>query len=338
MFSYRRFFIVLLVVGAVSLPTVVAIDFFWKQTDKYAESILDTYNTRQTDVLYFGDSSVRFTGKKDKNTAGIDQLFQIKTGLSICTIANPGFSPVIYSKYIHLLEKTRYKPRLVVIPLNLRSFTGPAARRPAFDFPLRQLYIEYRQTGTLDVSNYLKYRFLGLEERLTESWKDQQVLYNGQNLGTHSSIQEYSCITEDLDTAPEREHLYAQQLGIKFRYHYMAPLDSGDTMFGFLDETIRYCKGHNIPVLFYLTPINFSDGKKYAGEDFADRVVQNIATIEKFLKGHDTELLNLAASLDESGFVDKRDVFEHYNFMGRDFIAKSVAGAAHLFFPDRQNQ
>jgi hypothetical protein len=331
--SFRRFFLVLLVVGAVSLPTVAALDFFWKQKDPYAESLVRTFNARQTDVLYFGDSSVLLYGSRDENKAGIDLLFQAKTGLSVCSIASPGYSAVLYSEYVRLLGKTRYQPRLVIIPINLRSFTGSSVRRPALNFPLRQIYIRYRSTGRLELADYLRYRFLGLEDRLTENWKDLQVLYDGQDLGTHRSIQEECRIPEILDYTPDREPLYVQQLGKKFRYHYMAPVVPDDAMFGYFDETIHYLKGRGIPILFYLTPINFRDGKKYAGETFTERIGKNIAVIERFMKERDVAFLNLATSLDASYFVDKRDVYEHLNFKGRDFVAGAVAKTAQSFFP-----
>jgi hypothetical protein len=331
--SFRRFFLVLLVVGAVSVPIVAAIDFFWKQKDPYTESLLRTFNARQADVLYFGDSSIRFFGSQDKNTAGIDLLFQDKTGLSVCTIASPGYSAVLYSAYVRLLDKTRYQPRLVIIPINLRSFSGSSVRRPALNFPLRQIYIHYRTTGQLELADYIRYRYLGLEDRLTANWKNQQVIYDGQSLGTHRSIQDDARIPELLDYAPEREHLYARQLGLKFRYHYMAPVNFDDAMFGYLEEVIGYLKERNIPVLFYLTPINFRDGRKYAGEDFTVRTEKKIATIEKFMKERDVKILNLATSLDASYFVDKRDVYEHLNFKGRAFVAAAVAQSAQVFFP-----
>jgi hypothetical protein len=331
--SFRRFFLVLLVVGSVGLPTVAALDFFWKQKDPYTESLLRTFNAGPTDVLYFGDSSVLLSGSRDENKAGIDLLFQGKTGLRVCSVASPGYSAVLYSEYIRLLDKTRYKPRLVIIPINPRSFTGSSVRRPALNFPLRQIYIRYRATGRLELTDYLRYRFLGLEDRLTESWKDLPVLYEGHNLGTHRSIQEECRIPEILDYTPEREPLYASPLGKKFRYHYMAPVGPDDAMFGYFDETIRYLKERSIPVLFYLTPINFRDGRKYAGEAFAVRVEKNIATIREFMKIRDVAFLDLATSLDASYFVDKRDVYEHLNFKGRDFVADSVAKTVRTLFP-----
>lgn len=331
--SFRRFFLVLLVVGAVTLPVVTVIDFFWKQKDPFTESLLRTFNSRPVDVLYFGDSSVLLHGSRDTNTAGIDLLFQAKTGYRVCSIASPGYSAVLYSEYLHLLDKTRYQPRLVIIPVNLRSFTGSSVRRPALNFPLRQIYIRYRSTGKLELLSYLEYRFLGLEERLTENWKAMPVLYDGQNLGTHRSIQEESRIPELLDYSPEREPLYARQLGLKFRYHYMAPLDADDAMFSYLDETIRYLKGRGIPVLFYLTPINAQDGRKYVGESFTRRIEKNMAAISQFMNARGVGFLNLATSLDASYFVDKRDVYEHLNFKGRDFVADSVAKTAQTLFP-----
>lgn len=327
MISYRNFFRSLLVVGLIVLPAASAVDFFWKQKDPYAEVLLKTFNSQSKDVLFFGDSSIRYHGRLDKDTNGIDQLFHAKTGLTLCSIVHAGFSPLIYSRYIHLLDKTAYKPKLVIIPLNMRSFTGPTQIRPSFNFPIRQLYIKYQLTGKIDLLNYLRYRFLALEERQTEIWKKQDVIYNGQSLGTHKMIQEQSHIPEELDYAPEREPHYAEQLGIKFRYHYMAPLDNRDEIFGYLDDIVRYLKKRKISVLFYITPINFDDGRKYAGETFTRRAGDNIKMVEQFMKERHVGILNLSTSLDPSGFIDKSDAYEHYNSKGREFVSESLARA-----------
>lgn len=318
----------LLTVGVLTLPLVVTIDFFVKQKDQYTEALLQTFNKQQIDVLYFGDSSIRFAGSRDTNKTGIDLLFQAKSGLTVCTIANPGFSAVIYSEYVRLLDKTKYKPKLVIIPINLRSFTGSSIRRPALNFPLKQIYIRYKRSGQIELSDYLKYRFLGLEEQLTENWKKQQVLLDGKSLGTHNYIRGKSLIADSLDYAPKREYLYAEKLALKFKYHYMTQIRPDDAMLTYLDEIINYFRGKGIPILFYLTPINFQDGKKYVGEAFKIRTEENIVTIENFMKSKNIKFLNLATSLAPSAFIDKRDVFEHYNTDGRSFIAGEVAKAS----------
>ncbi|MDD2365360.1 MAG: hypothetical protein PHN84_04280 [Desulfuromonadaceae bacterium] len=233
----------------------------------------------------------------------------------------------MYSEYVKLLDKTKYKPKLVIIPINLRSFTGSSIRRPALNFPLRQIYIRYRSKGVFEWADYLKFRFLGYEDTLTDYWKDQQVIYDGKELGTHRSIQEQSRIPESFDYNPERETLYAKQLGIKFRYHYMAVLAEDDAMFGYISDTINVLNKMKIPVLCYITPVNYIDGKKYVGDDFVRRIDKNLATVQYFMKKRQINIINLSKQLQPSEFIDKRDVYEHYTFVGRSLIAESLAKA-----------
>ena len=313
------------VFGALGLPSVAAVDFFTRQRDVYTDFLLKAFDSRPIDVLYFGDSSIGFCGSRDINRSGIDLLFQAKSGLSVCTIASPGYSAVLYSEYIHLLGKTKFKPLLVIIPINMRSFTGSSVRRPALNFPLRQIYIRYRANGTFELLNYLQYRFLGLEQELTEAWKDQQVVYDNMHLGTNRSIQESAFIPEMIDYAPDRELKYSKQLALRFKYHYMAKVTKDDAMFGYLDACIQYLKKYHIAMLFYTTPINMQDGRRYVGPAFTTRVDKNLAVIEQFMKERGVPFINLAAALPPSCFVDKRDVFEHYTFTGRDVVAAAVA-------------
>lgn len=326
--AFNRFFIVFILVGSISLPTVVAIDFFWKRTDKHADLLIKEFNSRPIDVLYFGDSTIRFTGERDVNKNGIDTFFQQRSGLSMCAIASQGFTAILYSQYVRLLDSTRYRPKLVIIPVNLRVFSDSVARRPSSSFPLRQIYTRYRSTGVFAWSDYLKYRFLGLEDRLNNEWYDEQVIHGTANLGTNRQILAASRIDEWLDYAPEREHRYARQLALKFRYHYMMHVGSKDPMLGYLEDTLDHLKKLGIPVLLYLTPINTQDGVRYVGNEFSEQVYRNFAVIRQRIKAHGETVIDLSRSLDPSFFIHKRDVFEHLNTEGREFVAQQVAHAA----------
>lgn len=326
--TFKRFFIVLILIGSVTLPAAVAIDFFWKQRDLYTDYLMEAFNSRPLDVLYFGDSTIRFYGARDVNRAGIDEFFREQSGLSICTIANPGFSAILYSQYVRLLAATRYKPKLVIIPVNLRGFSDSASKRPSVSFPLRQIYIRYRTNGVFEWRNYLQYRFLGLEERQNDAWRDKPVIHNGVNLGSNRQILDASRINDFIDYAPEREPQYARQLAIKFRYHYMMDVGPNDPMLRHIDDTVGYLKKLGIPVLLYLTPINVVDGERYGGKEFTEQVTRNFTVIRNRIETHGVSVLDLSRLLDPSCFIHKQDVFEHLNTDGRKRVAQQVAKAA----------
>ncbi len=328
--SFKHFFIALALVGSITLPTAAVVDFFWKQRDIHADFLLKAFNSAPLEVLYFGDSTIRFYGARDTNKAGIDELFREQSGLSTCTIANPGFSVILYSQYVRLLATTQYKPKLAIIPVNLRGFSDSASKRPSVSFPLRQIYIRYRANGEFEWRNYLQYRFLGLEKRQNDAWNDKPVMYGGDNLGTNRQILDASRINEIIDYAPERESQYARQLAIKFRYHYMMDVGPNDPMLKHIDDTVGYLKKLGIPVLFYFTPINISDGERYAGKEFMEQVTRNFAVIRQRIETHGdgVTVIDLSRLLDPSCFIHKQDVFEHLNTTGRTLVAQQVAQAA----------
>lgn len=326
--TFRRFFITLILVGIVTLPAAVIIDFFWKQRDLSTDFLMEGFNSTPLDVLYFGDSTIRFYGERDVNRAGIDEFFREWSGLSVLTVANPGYSAILYSQYVRLLAKTRYKPKLVVIPVNLRGFSDSASKRPSVSFPLRQIYIKFRADGVLEWFKYLQYRFLGLEDRQNDEWNNKPVIHGSMNLGTNRQILDSSRINDFIDYAPEREPRYARQLSIKFRYHYMMDVGPNDPVLRHIDDTIGYLKKLGIPVIVYLTPINFQDGQRYAGTDFTDQVTRNFTVIRQRIESNGVRVLDLSCSLDPSNFIHKQDVFEHLNYNGRQFVAQQVAKTA----------
>lgn len=330
--AFRKFLIFYIVSTIFVIPACIAIDFFYNQSDANVITMMKTFNKIPVDVLYFGDSTLRFHGDRDTSSLGIDQIFQTLTHLKVCTVAHPGYSAILYSQYIELLDKAKFKPKIIVVPINLRSFTGSTIMRPALNFPLRQFYIKYKNNGNINILNYIQYRFLGLEDKLTDEWKNTPIVYDGISLGTPAKIQSDSYIHENLDYYPEREKYYKNELAIKFRFHYMAPVTTSDFMFNYLNDMINYTKNKNIKILFYITPINYQDGIKYAGEGFIKRNNETIRVISKFMSDHGVVCLNIAHGLGPEYFIDKSEVYEHLNFKGRRFVAEQVAHVATQFF------
>lgn len=328
--SFRRFLITLLLAGAITLPIVVVIDFFWKQKDGYADHLLKTFNNTPRDVLYLGDSTIKFTGDRDQDRRGIDDFFKQQSGLTVCTIASPGFSPLMYALYVRLLTITRTRPRLVVMPLNLRSFSESGARRPAATFPLKQIDIRYRVSGQFDWYQYIQYRFLGQEERQGVIWSKRSVQYGNLYPATNREIMDGMRIDENIDYAPERELFYGNRLPLGFRYHYMMEIKPDDQLVLKVGETIDFLKALGIPTLVYLTPINCRDGEHYVGTEFTDRVSRNIEVIKNAVRHHGATVIDLSTELPASYFVHKKNVFEHLNTDGRRFVGEHVAEAAKV--------
>lgn len=325
MSRFRRFFLILLVALGVGIPATATVDFFWKQKDIFAEAIITTFNARPCDVLYFGDSTLRFSGDRDKDKTGIDEFFRARSARTVCTIASPGFSGLLFSQYVRLLEKTRHRPRVVIIPINLRGFSDSGVKRPSIMFPLRQVYIRYRASGRFEWKDYLAYRFLGREDALTEAWYRLPVFSGGVNLGTNREVLQASRINEVIDYEPEREALYARQLALKFRYHYLMDLRADNVMLASLRDTATTLEKMGIRVLFYATPINMQDGVKYVGREFEEQVSASFRLIFRQLNTANASVLDLHALLPAERFVHKKDVFEHLDTEGRRIVGERVA-------------
>lgn len=325
---HKQFFIFFIVVSIIGIPITAAVDFYAKNRDAYTDFLLKTLNTTPIDVLYFGDSTIRFYASHDKDKRGIDQFFQEKSKLSVCTVANPGFSPIIYRQYVKLLKLTKYKPKLIIIPINLRGFSDSICTRPSVSFPLKQIYINYRYTGKLDWKSYLQYRFLGREDSENDAWFDLPVIRNNRFIGTNRQVLAASRISDFIDYDAAREARYAKQLALKFNYHYMMTITQKHQMLTYLDTTIDEIKQLHIPVLIYFTPINIDDGKKYDGLDFLKRVRANFTIIRNRIERKGVPVLDLSEMLPPADFFHKADVFEHLDTEGRQKVAGKVATAA----------
>lgn len=326
--QYRNYFAKFILFVSLGLPVVMAADFWLKRRDPATDLICTVFNASPKDVIYLGDSTIRFTGSRDTDKTGIDQFFLKEAGLSTVTIAKPGYSAILFANYVKLLKKTKFRPKLVIIPINLRSFSESGVQRPAARFSLQQIYSDYRATGSFNWYEYLKFRYFGEEERLTKLWENQPVVRGGISIGTNREVIDQSRIREVLDYTPEREAWYKKELALKFSYHYLMDIPPEHLLITKLKETISTLASMNIKVLCYITPLDMESGRRYVGKAFDNQVNQNLNITMQELEKSGVKCLDLHNLLSREHFVHKSDVHEHLDTSGRQLVGTHVAKRA----------
>lgn len=325
MTKYKNFLLIyFLIIPMLIVPGVVAIDAVVNNNDELADDLLKELNRRSYDILFFGDSTVSSYGACDKGRLGINELFLLDSGLSVYPVIHNLYSPILYKKYVKLLSDVRYKPRLVIIPITIGSFSSWFVR-PDTRFPLKQIYVDMKLSGKIDIFRYFKYRFLKKEEKEMVEWRESEVIYGDMKLGkVKDIIKEINIPSMSLECNGE-EHKYKKELTLMFKYAYMNPISHEHEIIKALDEIIKDLNKEGIEVLIYLAPLNIADGTKYVGIDFGRRYVENIRELESFLKSRDVSYLDLSGILNHMFFIDKRYASQHLNLSGRRLVANKLA-------------
>lgn len=328
--TYKKYILIYFVFFPILfIPMVISADFVLFNKDELADIIVHDMNNGGYDILFFGDSVIHAVGQCDRGGAGIDLLLNRKIDNSMLTVQHNGYSPVMYREYARLLSIVKNKPKLVIVPVNLASFSDGWYKRPDFNFPLKRLYIEYLYSGKIDVRKYAQYRFFKKSEKDATLWKEEAVVYGENNLGKLGHILKKSSIGGNrlaLECLKgDYGNIFGYQLSLQFQFNYMNLVNSDHPMLVALKETIENLKNNGIEVLVYLTPVNVEDGVRYLGPPFKNRVAKSVDAIKKILEQSGVHYLDMTFLLDGKRFTGKSYSSAHLDIYGRTFVSERLA-------------
>lgn len=321
---YKKFIIAYIVgVSCIFSSLAFICDFLIFHSDTAANKIYLLLNKKGVDILYFGDSVIKAHSDCEIRIDGMDELLKKETGYEVLSVNGNNYSPIIYKDYAKLISKARYSPKVVIIPINLRSFSDQWFKNPAAQMKIKQLYINLLAGQGFDLKEYFAYRYLNKEGEEMKKWEETDIVYEEMHLGKISDIGKKVRIPENIDCI-EGSYDYSKELATLFELHYMNSINKDHAMFGYLRETFEEIRRRKINILVYITPINIEDGKKYSVPVFEKRVNHNLNEIRVFLNSNRISYLDLSMSLGSSYFVDKKLSCEHMSFEGKVIVVRAL--------------
>lgn len=322
----------------ISVMSAVILDMIFDQ-DKAASRIARVLSEENVDILFFGDTVIRAYEAGEKNM-GIDWLLADKGHYAVLSATNSGeyrgrftkpeYSPIVYQDYIDIVAKSRYKPKVIIIPINLQSFSESWFSDPRMQFFVERLKarLRYVRFSKDDFMEYLGYKFTDKIKKEEKLWRNSEVIYGDSSLGVRAKIDYESNIPFSFEKSNYDRSNINLQTQIKFlrqfEYKYMNIIDRRHKMFDYLDKTIDTARANGIKVICYITPINFEDGNKYAGDKFIKRVKNNVAAINQYLNDKGVGFSDLSFSLASHNFIDKSLSSARLNLIGRTYVANEI--------------
>ena len=285
------------------------------QTDK-----TDAILKEKPDVILLGDSVVRVADEKDDDKRPIDMMVQEKIpNLNVKAIHNLAYNSDVYLDYIKYITKDNYKPKLVIILINLRSFSPDWDQKPGYQFEREKLTLRYKNTPLFPYLKFLINVNVFNLVPITQTQYENTPVYSGSELiGTIKDFEndEYATFTES--NQKNRILLY-----------YTYPLSANHRKLKTLEEIAGLLKKNNIKAIFYITPIDYETIGKYTGFYTKDRITQNINLIKNSLSKYPLVFLDLSFKLQakEFGWKDSIYINEHLNQYGRQFVAQELAAS-----------
>jgi len=325
---YQRYLAQFLIATLSMCSALVAADLLLLQSEPAAR-LASALDAVAVDILYLGDSTAYATSQCVPERHAIDGWLRRFTNRTILSIHRNGNSPIVWSDYVEAMSSRRHKPRLLLFPINLRSFSGAWFTDPTYQWKLDRLRARarYGNFSSEDLLDYLRARFTDEIADDVANWKQQPVSYAGRDLGPRQELMDAVSIpgTGAIECTPGLEDAYAEELGLLFQYHYTNVIEPSHPMFAFIGDTVTSARRQGIEVLVYLTPVNVEDGVKWVGAEFRQQVESNTAVIREFLEQQQIDFLDLSGELGRERFIDRRYACEHLDQQGRRFVARKLA-------------
>ncbi len=317
--SFKRFILkMLLFLLFIFLGQAIIVQPNSENTSFPEKDLLDKYFDQKTEIIYFGDSSVYYSWEEDNDKRSIpDRLRELINNHSVGEIYYPAFSTEIYQAFCEYIIKKGMHPLMIIIPINLRSFSAGWDLKPDYQFKKEKYFLKHgNPISTIFYQPLTIFRFF--QPDISSAQYDQTLVYDGDRaVGT---IKEYDY--PNYYTAWSEKCLKNIMV-----FQYMNSIPENHRKIKAMMATARILKENHIKVLFYITPIDYQTGVKYLGNHFMDRVSANETSIKSLLVKEGIEPLDLLFALPTEDFYwDQGKIpCEHLYPMGKQYVAQQLA-------------
>ena len=271
------------------------------------------------EVVFFGDSVVFTVDPDEPDRRTVSQLLQEKMpGTKILSVAHSAYNQGVYIDYLKYMIAHGVKPEKVVIEINLRSFSPISDRRPQYQFEKEKIFLanDLNPVFPLIYKPLLVLKYFNLQT-ISEVTFKQTPLYDGEkHIGTVADCYAY-------DEKLQRE----QAIQKVFQCLYLENISLRNRKLDDLINIAGLLRDHRIPVVFFITPIDYASGQKYFGDRFLWQINKNVSFVKSSLENQGVVFADFSASLPSSHFLWLNEGLpdEHLDSFGRESVADGIS-------------
>jgi len=289
---------------------------------------LDAYLADGVEVIYFGDSTLTYP--LGQVTTG-EILQEMLPNTTVGQIAHPAYNLDLYLHYVRYILRAPRRPRVVIVPINMRSFSPEWDMRPGYQFEEEKKTLALGPVLARILARPLA--ILGaFRSPISQAVFLNTTVYNGDTpIGT----------VADFERLTEQDALGEHQRNTEFAYHdvlpseddaaamaqaliyrYMTGLTPDQRQLRAMREIARLGDEAGVQVLFYVTPVNYQQGQRFVGDAFRTALREKVDLVQSVLGGEpNASLLDLSFDLEAFAFVD----MEHMREAGKTYVAEQLA-------------
>ena len=104
---------------------------------------LNHYLAHRTDIIYLGDSTIHHASPQDLNHGAISDMIQeLFPHYSIGRVSAAAYQMDLFLEIVKYIANHDYSPKVIIIPINLRSFSPEWHMRPEYQFEKEKLFLK----------------------------------------------------------------------------------------------------------------------------------------------------------------------------------------------------
>ena len=270
---------------------------------------LNSYLKEGADIIYFDASVNEFIAPGDTDRRQLCTMMQdAKPKLKVRPVTHPAYGLAMYEAYCHYLLKQKSRPRLIIIPLELRYFSKTWYMRPEYQFSHDKAILK----GGMEAVWYHPFRIFQFKKDISQAAFEALPIYNADKyVGT---------IKQCMDTSQGKR--------LSVIAGYMMSLTIEDTNIQCLKRIVKLMKGSDIKVLFSIHAINYEDGEKYLPGSFKIRTLENVTVLKQVLDKEGADYIDLSFAFGSNVFFWRDYMNEHLRQNGRNYVASRLVSRA----------
>jgi hypothetical protein len=270
-------------------------------------------------LWFIGDSVVGRVAEEDVDQRSLGELLvaelERRSGTRAYQFALSGMLPQLYLRVLRYALKARSKPDLLLIGVNLRSFSRQWHGNPAWAYPELHAALSKKLGDTLDP--------------IPDSSPEAFARWNAQDVDVPAiaplTVGDFDAIRADKPDDPERR---AARTRLLFEFHYGAALRRDHPELLALVQAVELATAHGIAVSAYVTPLNVGTMRATAGESLTDRVATNAGIVlDELRRAGVVAAVDLTELLAPADFFYVEDPTEHINIQGRRKLVDAILDA-----------
>ncbi|MDQ1352102.1 MAG: hypothetical protein QG657_2408 [Acidobacteriota bacterium] len=279
---------------------------------------LNYYLKKKTEIIFFGDSTITARGQDDNDKRSIAAMLQdIAPQSSVGSVTHPAYHIGIYLEFCKYIVRQGYRPSILIIPINMRSFSPGWDRQPHYQFEIQTIVLRGGILKTILLAFYkplmmFKYNFFTISQ---QEFLNTPVFCGNRQVGVIKDFNNNSYVKYSVKNMKNQ---------LIYCYMYDLSLSPRHRKLENLVEIARLLTKNNIKSLFYITPIDWETGEKHLPGEFLKQLQQNTRLIHSLLSAEGVEVLDISTALPPNYFAWHLYPNEHLNQRGRMYVAEQL--------------